>query len=282
MPKLFQHPALHLTIVANWTRIALNVTVIAPPVATHFATRHKAHLPNRGERQMAPALDLMRSWKYFVAFFALALLAFWPSYISRPATFAPFTHLHAATASIWMILLIAQSWAIGARKVLLHRRLGKMSYIFAPLVVISVLLLAHGRIQGISGASYAIQTYILYLQLSLAMLFALSYALAIWNRRSVARHSRFMVCTALTLVDPILIRILFWIDPAPDWNYQWLTFGLTDLAFLILIWLERANRAGRAVFPSMLGLFVLAQLPALLGLTGSPLWQSFARWFASL
>lgn len=231
---------------------------------------------------MAPALDLMRSWKYFAAFFALALIAFWPSYISRPATFAPYTHLHAAAASIWMILLIAQSWAIGARNVPLHRLLGKLSYGLGPLLVISILLLAHSRIQGISGEAYAIQTYILYLQVSLGFLFALSYALAIWNRRSVARHSRFMVCTALTLVDPVVIRIMFWIDPTPDWNYQWLTFGLTDLVFLILIWLERSSRAGRRVFPSMLGLFVLAQLPALLGLTFSPPWQNFARWFAGL
>src|SRR5215210_6028039 len=120
---------------------------------------------------MAPTLDLMRSWKYFAGFFALALIAFWPSYISQPASFAPYTHLHAAAASIWMILLIAQSWAISARRVAQHRLFGKLSYFFAPLMVISVLLLAHSRIQGISGETYALQTYILYLQFSLGFLF---------------------------------------------------------------------------------------------------------------
>jgi hypothetical protein len=230
---------------------------------------------------MAPALDLTRSWKYFAAFFALALLAFWPSYISQPATFAPYTHLHAAAASIWMILLIAQSWAIGARKVPLHRLLGKLSYFFAPLMVVSILLLAHSRIQGIAADLYPLQTYILYLQFSLGFLFALSYGLAIWNRRSVARHSRFMVCTALTLVDPVVVRILFWLFPDATW-YQWATFGLTDLVFLVLIWLERTSRSARGVFPSMLAVFVLAQLPALLGLTFSPPWQAFASWFAAL
>ena len=202
---------------------------------------------------MAPALDLMKSWKYFAAFFALALIAFWPSYISQPTSYAPYTHLHAATATLWMLLLIAQSWAIGARKVPLHRLLGKMSYVLGPLLAVSVVLLAHSRIQGISGEPYALQTYILYLQLSLALLFALSYGLAIWNRRSVARHSRFMVCTALTLVDPVMIRILFWIDPTPDWNYQWLTFGLTDLVFLVLIWLERSHPRGQGRLPGDAG-----------------------------
>jgi len=91
-----------------------------------------------------------------------------------------------------------------------------------------------------------------------------------------------MVCTALTLIDPVTIRLVFWVDPTPTFNYQWLTFGLTDFAFLVLIWLERHNRAGRAVFPAMLAIFILAQAPALLGLTDGPLWQSFARWFAAL
>lgn len=227
-------------------------------------------------------LDLARSWKYFAAFFALALLAFWPTYLSQPRASSGYTHLHAAAAAAWMILLVAQSWAIGAKRVALHRAFGKASYLLAPLMILGILLLAHDRIAHAPADLYPLQTYILWLQLSLAALFALSYGLAIWTRRSVARHSRFMVCTALTLVDPVVIRLMFWADPTPDWNYQWFTFGLTDLVFLVLIRLERNNRAGRMVFPAMLAIFILAQAPALLGLTNGPLWQGFARWYAGL
>ena len=236
----------------------------------------------RGGKPVARMLDLTRSWKFFAAFFALALLAFWPTYLSQVRASGSHTHLHAASAAAWMLLLVLQSWAIGARRVALHKLFGKLSYLLAPLVLVSILLLGHERIRGIEGEAYALQTYILYLQLSLAVLFGLSYGLAIWTRRSVALHSRFMVCTALTLVDPVVIRLLFWIDPTPVWNYQWLTFGLTDLVLVALIWAERSNRAGRRVFPSMLMLFVLAQAPALLGLTNGSLWQGFARWFAGL
>lgn len=231
---------------------------------------------------MARMLDLSRSWKFFAGFLILAFVAFWPTYLSKPTASSGYTHFHAAAATSWMALLILQSWAIGSRRVALHRFFGKWSYALAPLVVLSMVLLAHSRIQGLSGDAYAIQTYILYLQASLALLFALSYGLAIWTRRSVARHSRFMVCTALTLVDPVLIRILFWLGPTPTWNYQWLTFGVTDFILLILIGAERSNRAGRGVFPAMLGLFVAFQLPALLGFTNGPLWQSFAHGFANI
>jgi len=123
---------------------------------------------------MARMLDLARSWKYFAAFFALALVAFWPSYLSRPGTVSPYTHLHAATAALWMLLLVAQSWAIGARRVGQHRLFGKLSYALAPVLLVSILLLAHSRIQGMAGGpAYALQTYILYLQVSLAVLFGL-------------------------------------------------------------------------------------------------------------
>lgn len=229
---------------------------------------------------MSRTLDLTRSWPWLAGFFALALVAFWPSYLSQVGAAGGYVHLHAAAAAGWMLLLVGQSWAIGARRVSLHRALGKASYVWAPLLLLSVLLLAHVRIQN-PPEGYALQTYILYLQISLALLFGLSYGLAIWHRRSVALHSRFMVCTALTLIDPVMIRILFWINPAPAFNYQWLTFGLTDLVFLVLILLERNNRAGRRVFPAMLTVFVAAQLPALLGLTEGALWQGFARWFAA-
>ena len=232
---------------------------------------------------MVRMLDLSRSWKWFAAYLALALVAFWPTYVSQPWASSAYTHFHAATATAWMVMLIVQSWAIGSRRIALHRGSGKTSYLLAPLVVLSMLLLAHDRISHApAGEAYAIQTYILYLQLSLALLFAISYALAIATRKSVARHSRFMVCTALTLIDPILIRILFWIDPTPDWNYQWATFGANWLAFLVLIWAERNNRAGRGVFPPMLALFLALQLPAVLGFTLSPAWQNFSAWVASL
>lgn len=100
---------------------------------------------------MARILDLSRSWKYFAGYFLLALVAFWPTYLSQPRASSFYTHLHAFTATAWMLLLIMQSWAIGERRVGLHRASGKASYVLAPSVVLSILLLAHDRIRGASG-----------------------------------------------------------------------------------------------------------------------------------
>ncbi|HWN66631.1 MAG TPA: hypothetical protein VNM90_03265, partial [Haliangium sp.] len=186
------------------------------------------------------------------------------------------------TAAMWVLMLAVQPLAISARRFTFHRALGRMSYALAPLLVLTVVLLAHSRIQGLDGQAFAMQTYVLYLQVSLAALFGLSYALAISTRRSVALHARFMVCTGLTMIDPVVIRLMFWWAGPPTWNYQWFTFGLTDLVLVALIWLERHRPTGRSVFPAMLVVFALAQAPALFGLTHAPAWHAFARWFAAL
>lgn len=238
------------------------------------------------QRPMKPParpLDPSRMGPWFGAFLALAFVAFWPSYFAPgPAASSALTHLHAATATLWMLLLVVQPWAIRRRRMGLHRTLGRASYFLAPLFVLSVLLLAHERIGRSGGPPFEILAYILYLQLSLALVFALAYALAIAWRHRMALHWRLMVCTGLTLVDPVVVRLMLWVQPVPAWNYQWLTFGLTDAVLLLLIWRERQAPAGRAVFPAMLAVFVAAQLPALLGVTMSGPWLAFARWVAAL
>ena len=238
---------------------------------------------NVAVRRPARPIDFARSGPYLAAFLALAGVAFWPTYLSLGLDGSSFyTHFHAFTATAWMVMLIVQPLAIRTRRLEWHRMLGRASFVLAPLVLVSMVLLAHNRLRLATPDAYPLQTYILYLQVSLAFVFALSYALAIATRRRSYLHARFMICTAVTLIDPVVIRLMFWAAPTPTWNYQWFTFGLTDAVLVMLIWLERNGRAGRRVFPAMLAVFVLAQLPALLLLTNHPIWQSFARWFLGL
>jgi hypothetical protein len=227
-------------------------------------------------------LNLTRSAPWFLAALLLALVAFWPTYLSQVGAQSGYTHLHAATATLWILLLIAQPAALRAGRRDLHRMLGRASYVIAPLVVISIVLLAHQNMQPHEGERLLIQTYILYLQLSLALLFAACWVIAIWQRSNRPVHMRFMVLTAITFVDPVVIRLMFWVAPEPVWNYQWFTFGLTNALIMWLIWLDRHSAHGRWVFPAMLGIFILFQVPALFGLTFTAPWQHFAHWFAAL
>lgn len=223
------------------------------------------------------------AWSWLAALLVVAALAFWPSYLAPGlSSSSRYIHIHAVTATIWMLMLIAQPWLIRTYRFDLHRRIGALSYAIAPLVVLSMILLANYRLRTAPPEAYQVQTYVLYLQISLAFLFSLSYSMAIVFRKDAAVHARFMVCTALTLIDPIFARLFYWIHPASVHQHQWFTFGLTDLLFILLIILERRNDRGRWVFPLIMCAFILTQIPALLMLTWRPVWQSFATWFASL
>lgn len=234
-----------------------------------------------GEVKRKP-INLARSGPYFVGLLLTAFVAFWPSYLSQLGENSAYTHVHAVLATLWILMLIAQPTLIRKRRRDVHRTLGRISYGLAPLVVVSIVLLAHSRIADLSVDAFQGQTYFLYLQTSLAALFAGSYAMAIRHRGDMALHARFMICTGFTLVDPVVIRLMGLMDLSITWNRQWFTFGLTDAIILALIFFDRGSRRGRWVLLVMLPLFVLSQLPALLDMTGAVWWQAFARWFAAL
>ncbi|VAX01703.1 hypothetical protein MNBD_GAMMA22-2094 [hydrothermal vent metagenome] len=223
---------------------------------------------------------------YFVGLFGIAIIGFWQSYFSKFFDTLKFNaidgyiHFHAATMVLWMLLLISQPLLIRFKKHSLHRLLGKSSFILVPLVIISLILLAHSQIVlGDYGVSYN-RLYILFLQLSLLVIFVIAYSLAMINRKNPARHARYMIATSLTLIDPAVARLP--IDlPSIPFSYQVYTFSLIDLILVILIIAEYRQQRGRDVFPIMLVIFVFFQSLNLTW-TRSDLWDSFALWFAML
>jgi len=218
---------------------------------------------------------------YFFGLLLLALAGFWRSYFSKIFDDTSlYTHIHASSMMLWLAMLITQPFLIRFHKHRLHKLIGKSSYVLFPVLVISLILLAHSQIeireQGIPG----FRLYVLFLQLSLLLLFVFSYSLAIVYRRNPARHARYMIVTALTLIDPAVARIPLGL-PALPFDYQVLTFGLTDLVLIVLIFGERKRKQGREVFPTMLALFIFFQWLNLTW-TNSDAWAAFSIWFARL
>ena len=223
------------------------------------------------------------SW-WFLALFAAAVLAFWPPYVSRVTQVDEFwIHLHTIGVVAWMALLIGQPLLIHRRKWPLHRRLGALSYVLVPYVAVTALLLAHSRFKAMDPATFAVAAPNLYLPLIALLLFLLCYALAVRHRRDMAVHSRFMVATALPLIDPIMARFLYFYTPVPDagFVYPLIGYGFTDLVLVLLIWLDRGERRARWVFPALLAIFVAAHLGRFT-LAESDAWVDFATWFRSL
>lgn len=232
---------------------------------------------------MAAPLTFRASGWVFLALTAAAVPAFWPRYLAVPATAVDgYTHAHALVMALWTALLVAQPFLSRGRGLSIHRRLGKVSYVVAPAVVVTSVLVAHLRFAAMPPDVLAVEAQNLYLPLSAAVLFAPAWVGGILWRHSQAAHARFMVCTAFPLIDPIAGRILgAYLPPFPNpLLYQAVTFGAGDL---VLAWLAVRDRGSRAnwVIPVMLawtlvvhaGSFTLAQSDA---------WHAFARWFVTL
>jgi hypothetical protein len=221
---------------------------------------------------------------YFAVLLAGAFAAFWPKYISRPPReIDAYTHVHAFAMLVWCCLLIAQPFLIRADRRSLHRALGTLSYVVVPVLLVASLLLTHLRFRTMDDTTFWAQAANLYLPLSAIVLFGVAYGGAIRYRKTAAVHARFIICTSLTMIDPVLGRILAFYAPplSHDLYYQAITFGLADLILLSLVVAERGLGQGRWVFRTMLLVFMGAHV-AWFTVAQSDGWRVFAAWFRTL
>jgi hypothetical protein len=227
---------------------------------------------------------LGRSVYLFAGLFGLALLAFWPSYVSRlGGGSSGYVHVHAVVMTLWFGLLIAQAVLIRTGRRALHRRLGALSYGLAPVVVGAGVLLTHAALVRDALGDPAGAGTTAYLPLAMIAWFTVCYALAIAYRKVPALHARFMIGTCLAAVDPIASRVAaFYFPPIEDpARYALVSWGVTAAILGAAIAGERGQPRGRAVFPALLAASS-AMFALWFAFAPSPTWRAFAHWFHDL
>lgn len=146
-----------------------------------------------------------------IAFLLTALAGFGPSYVAKHAalaTLAPWVHVHAVLFMGWLVLLVAQTWLVSARRVDLHRTLGVFGLVLAAGMLLSgaTLALASARHRTDLPAP-AIRELLLF-QFGALFLFALFLLLALWQRRrSPTAHQRLMLLATVAIIPPALARL---------------------------------------------------------------------------
>lgn len=219
-----------------------------------------------------------------VAALPLVVLAFWPLYLSRPfASVDRYTHLHAAAGVLWMGLLLAQPAAIHTRRVALHRVLGRASCVFASCFAVASVLLSHHRLRSMTPEAFAAEGFAHYLPFYATLAFALAYGLGLRCRRIPAAHGRFMLCTAIPLIDPVIGRILaFYFPPLPSpWLYQVVTFSIATGVAAGLVFTYRGPATARRALAGYFVAFVLLELGWFF-IAPTPMWLEAVRWFRAL
>jgi hypothetical protein len=221
-----------------------------------------------------------------VFFFALiplfAVWGFWQTYfVGSARPISGLDHFHGIAMFGWCLMLIVQSLLIRQSRRSVHRTVGKFSYLLAPWIAVSTLMLANFQLnaRGLTGEG----VYVLMLQLSILAQFLVFYSLAIVNRKTSDVHARYMVCTALPLIDPIFARILMfnYLTPEQLPLTQFYTYPLTALILVALVVWDWRSSNRRDVFLPMLFVLVALQLPTFF-VTGTAAWQSFAAWYMQL
>ena len=187
---------------------------------------------------------------WLILLVVLILIAFYPRYFALIAQPMPaLVHVHFVLLSLWTGMVIAQPFLIKYKKRPVHRLLGKVSYVLAPLVLLSAFLmirLSYYRVMDqLQRLGQLTEAEILQkdaAEQAIAVIdlawFAVFYLLAVINRKNSFVHSRYMVATALTLLGPVVERILALyfglrhIGPVP---LEAGTFILTDAILILLL-----------------------------------------------
>ncbi len=244
-----------------------------------------------GPQAIARGNALHRHSYWLFGVFALAMVvAFWPSYFSRLGSQPSYHfHAHGLAMTAWAGLLVTQAWLMRTGQRATHKRLGRLSYVIAPLVVITTIHFAHFRVQVVPALD-PVSLYFLTLVLNALVAFSLLFGLAMYYRRQPALHARYMIATLFPLFTPVTDRLIGRFIPAPVPIVPRIEgapivpvagFLLADAMLAALaVWDWRVNRRLDA-FPVALAIVVLYHV-SVMTFYRLPAWIDFGNWFVGL
>lgn len=230
-----------------------------------------------------------KSYLYFIVFFGFMLWGFWFTYFTRIADQENYRmHLHGAALILWCLMLIIQPYLVRAKKLHIHKKTGKLSYLLVPLLLFSTIDLLKFKLQGKLVLTNS-DNFFVALVLNALIVFVVFYGLAIYHNRKGTIHARYMICTAFPMLTPItdriisiqfpgLLPILPTVDGIPIVPIY--GFALADLLLAgLCIWDWRTHQRWN-VFPFAL-LLLLAYHFSVLNFYKYPFWVKFCQWFVA-
>ncbi len=160
----------------------------------------------------------------FIAILGIIFLGFFKTYFGLFPRFEglpTLLHFHAVVVLLWMAMLIVQPFLIRYKKYKLHRMVGKASYFLVPLLVFIIILVVRAsqtKVMNLAIFAFA------WADMSF---FLFTYCLAIYYRKEVKLHARFMVMTVLPFINPAIGRL-------PDSPIPGPAFGLLIIVGLLV------------------------------------------------
>lgn len=210
---------------------------------------------------------------YVLAVIAVIVAGFWGSYFSVWGNVPWQFHAHGIAASIWVLMVLAQSVTIHKEQLPLHRAVGKASLILFPFLIGGLAAIIDLTGKGfVSGDGVTRQMFggqfLVGLALAIAAYVVLYYR-ALKFRRKVWLHAGYMLATPLILFESPFSRILgSWmpglivhgpqdfhlIMPSIEWAMA------VELVFIAALWWRFRDRANPFLVAAG---FIVAQMLAM-------------------
>ncbi|HET7598657.1 MAG TPA: hypothetical protein VFK09_00095 [Gemmatimonadales bacterium] len=235
------------------------------------------------QRVLSPtAAARLRDRRFFtgmaVVAAVIAFVGFAPSYYLRALSDRPplptLVHFHGALSTAWILLFLAQTSLVAARRTDLHRRLGVVgAALAAVLLVVGCLTAVEGARRGVTPPGGPPPLAFLSVPLGTIVVFAILAGTGLANRRRSETHRRLMLLATIALLTPAISRFRYFMPGGPA-----LAIGGTIALVLVCLAYDRLSH-GR-IHPAFLwgGLFLIVSLPARFALGATPMWRPVAEW----
>ena len=186
-------------------------------------------------------MPFRKAYLLVLALLALTFVAFWPSYLSDLPAAKMAHHFHAASAVLWTILAIVQSWTIHHDQLALHRKTGLAIFLLFPLFLIAGVWVIHVEATTLAGGLTDPENFEIAQFGFFDPLANIGFALLFWGglkyRHKVHLHARYMLATLLFVVAPIGFRLLSFIPWFRSHSFSYAMAGGNVIAFAIALYL---------------------------------------------
>lgn len=184
-------------------------------------------------------------------------------------------HVHALVFSAWILLFVIQAALVTAGQTAVHRRLGALTAILIPaMIVLGCLTAIRGGRDGWNpGGPYADSLAFMVVGLTDIMVFSTFVFAGLYYRRRPDLHKRLMVLATLGgLMWPAITRMPY-VAGRPA-----LMFGLLMMLVLAPAVRDRISYGRIHVLSLAGGLFIIAAFPLRVLIGHTIVWHRFAAW----
>lgn len=211
-------------------------------------------------------------------------LGFYPSYFSVLREAPTAHHFHGLSATVWVLLLIGQATLMRLGRRELHRAAGKLSYLLAPLLVVSGLAVVQLMLSRDAPFERIFGPRLAFVDLVTLAWFAVAYGLALRHRRNVQLHARYMISTVVLVLPAALARVLGNFVLPEGMGFVVSFHGgmaLAELTVLALLIDDRRHGRFLPPYPAALAVLLIAQA-GFVAVPAVPGWASLCAWIGAL